>query len=582
MRLMHGAVITMPEGEVPGPFTQIPATSAVQYVRIIGAVDSSVKLRTTKYAGVDHLVVPVVAMVGNAVIRPMHSAGPEFVPSSELALAAAQWNGRPVVPDHPNNGHDSANTPSTHDAAKYGVIFNARFEDSKLKMDAFLDVARAKDVGAGWVIDKFEAGEMVEISVGAWVRLEAAAGLSPDGIPYEYRWSHILSDHLAIGLNGTRGACSVDMGCGALRTNKESVMSAIAPLATESPALVAARQIAVTEKTAYQFRTHAAPSDIQLRDLLYDALRAVEPGFGWIQEVFPKRSGGSVVYAAMPADRIVYYQRSFSMADSKVDLSDDRTEVVAQTEWKPASTATEHSHESAGSGCQCQHTNASNQSTAGNTVVTTEAAQGPEGAIEQMADPVIQATPTPAAAPVATPASAAAAQTPAVTDQVKSLVTSLIACAAAPFTEAQRAAMEQWPAETLTNLDTIYKGLASPQPVTSAAAVSTEEQWLANAPPSIRALVSRQLAAEAQEKAVLVQTVTKLQGAGAFTVEQLNAKPNEELRTLAKALGAVHAVDYSVVGVPVPTVSAAAGGQGYPEAPADPWGVTTKKSTATQ
>lgn len=202
-----------------------------RYTVLRCAADAA-SIRTARYDGVEHLVVPVVALVGDHVMRPLGSEGPEFVPSEVIAIAPDAWAGRSVVEDHPllNGQPISANIPEILEAQSFGTVFNARFEDGRLKVDAYINPERAVRAGAKAqeVVRRLRAlaaGEeedLVEVSVGAFVMLEKRAGVAPDGTPYDYIWRAALPDHLAVGLGGSKGACSAEAGCGAPRAASET------------------------------------------------------------------------------------------------------------------------------------------------------------------------------------------------------------------------------------------------------------------------------------------------------------------------------------------------------------------------
>lgn len=191
--------------------------------RSIRALVEGAELRTASYLGIEHVVCPVVMMVGDAVVRGVGSKGPELVPAGELAMAPASWNGRPVVPDHPEGGNGSANTPAILESWCFGQIFNARYEGGRLKAEAWINPRRAEEIGelGKDVVARLRAGEMVEVSVGCWVSPEARSGISADGKRFEYVWHDIVPDHLAMLPDGVAGACSVEMGCGAPRAAEE-------------------------------------------------------------------------------------------------------------------------------------------------------------------------------------------------------------------------------------------------------------------------------------------------------------------------------------------------------------------------
>lgn len=177
--------------------------------------------RATRH-GRDHLVVPVVAALGDSVVSPL-GARPgrsrEFIPATALANAARSWNGRPVVMDHPKHEGAplSALDPTIDDQFTYGTVYNARYEDGRLRADLWLDLERAPAVGATPIIDAINGGGTVEVSVGALVLTSETPGTSPTGVSYDYAWVVADGDHIATLPPGVAGACSVSMGCGAPR-----------------------------------------------------------------------------------------------------------------------------------------------------------------------------------------------------------------------------------------------------------------------------------------------------------------------------------------------------------------------------
>jgi len=192
--------------------------SSRRFVGMTGVADTQ-HLRTATLHGRNHLVVPVVALVGDAVVRPMNSLGAEFVPASTLAETPSGWNGRPVVADHPDGGRSSANTPEALQRLSFGQMFNTRYLKGRLITEAWIDETRAREVGrdAIRVCERVKAKQMVEVSVGCFITPEERRGTSPSGHAYDFIWRSIVPDHLAMLPEGIAGACSIEMGCGAPR-----------------------------------------------------------------------------------------------------------------------------------------------------------------------------------------------------------------------------------------------------------------------------------------------------------------------------------------------------------------------------
>jgi len=228
--------------------------------------------RTASLHGRDHIVVPIIALM-EGVIRPVNGVGNEFVPADEIAKALQAWNGRPIMPDHPRtaDGHVSANHPDVI-AQSFGQVFNARFENNKLLMDAYIDPEKAKEVGASAQLDKILAGDAAEVSVGVYVAAEKRKG-NFAGKPFDVIWHQIVPDHLAILPAGTRGACSVEMGCG---TNRAAAVYDFEEETVEEPVL----EVAAFDKAAYMkaYNAHKKGGGRAPASASQEAIAKLKPG----------------------------------------------------------------------------------------------------------------------------------------------------------------------------------------------------------------------------------------------------------------------------------------------------------------
>lgn len=157
------------------------------------------------------------------VIHAVNAQTPEFVPFSTLSANVNQWNGRPLMLNHPvrDGVHVAANDPLVLEEQSFGSVFNARVDDKqrRLLMDAYVDPERLKTLNRLDVLQRVEEGGVIEVSVGAFVTTDPTPGVY-NGKPYKASWKALGSDHLAF-LPDTRGACSVEMGCGAHRAAEE-------------------------------------------------------------------------------------------------------------------------------------------------------------------------------------------------------------------------------------------------------------------------------------------------------------------------------------------------------------------------
>lgn len=341
-------------------------------------------IRVVQFNSRAHLVVPVVAMVGNSVVWPSNADGPEFVPISALeSVNPMNWNDRACVAGHPDTDNGSANAPEVLEGLCFGRTFNACIDDGKLKMDAYLDVERAKEIsGDAWsVVDRLQLGEMVEISIGALVSTKEEPG-EHNGQTYQYVWQAFVSDHLAFLRPDERGACSNKIGCGAPRLNsagnadakvitKEAEMDE--PETKPTNTVKSAKSVNTPGTFSWLrrilevVRTPANYSaDQSMNDLwqeLSDALTETVPLYGWIMDV---RYGSKQVLYTVFEDaearwsydsECLYYLRGYAIDDAgEVTLADDA--VQASRDWVPvvvAEVVTEMSEARSQSQCECQH-----------------------------------------------------------------------------------------------------------------------------------------------------------------------------------------------------------------------------------
>jgi hypothetical protein len=170
--------------------------------------------RTELHNGREHLVVPVVALL-EGVIHAVNAQTPELVPLSTLQKAAESFNGRPVTLGHPRkNGVQCSAQDPTAAASHIGTIRNSRIVGKKMLCEALIEKSRAKQLDAEMYLALMN-GEPQEVSIGASVVTDRTPGTF-NGKPYMASWTFADGDHLAF-LPDSRGACSVEMGCGTHR-----------------------------------------------------------------------------------------------------------------------------------------------------------------------------------------------------------------------------------------------------------------------------------------------------------------------------------------------------------------------------
>lgn len=487
-----------------------------RFTSLAAQVDPA-QIRTAKHEGREHLVMPVVMLVGDAVVRPLNSDGPEFVPVNELAVAPGQWAGRPIVADHPANGTGSANEPHVLESARYGWVYSPAMRNGKLCGEAWLDPERAAVVGgdAERVVEvarRAMAGETVdpvEVSVGCWVTLIRENGTSPSGVPYEYRWVGVASDHLAVGLNGSPGACDVTMGCGAPRVARAEPTNegraAVMRAAEQEKRMNLPKRVLDALAASLGFRRAAEEEgqpDSELHRALWSAIYAAEPAAQWIDDVYQESQ--TVFYATAPESELLWWRRSYTVGeDGAVTLGDDREQVEPVMRYEPLAAKTDGEPEP--------------EPESTDHPAVARAACGCQGKGEGHAAP-------------------APDEGESMSTKVQDLVGRLIANAASPYTEDDKAHLEALCEKKLEALDAAFQPnepapekAAEPEP---AAEPDDSERISKEELADLRAAASAHKRTVAAQKTALV---AKLKGAqDAYSEAELQALPVETLERIAK------------------------------------------------
>lgn len=172
-------------------------------------------VRNDSMEGKNYLVVPMIMMTEGV---HQGSSGPLYYPATELAKIPEVWNHKPIVVYHPQiNGQGiSACDPDILTNRKIGVIMKTKFEDNKLKAEAWLEADRAKTVDER-IVNAIEEGKMLELSTGLYTDLKQEEG-EWNGEAYTAIAINYRPDHLAV-LPDQIGACSIKDGAGFFRMN---------------------------------------------------------------------------------------------------------------------------------------------------------------------------------------------------------------------------------------------------------------------------------------------------------------------------------------------------------------------------
>lgn len=536
-------------------------------IRNLHLVGATGQIRTATYDNREHLVVPVVAMV-EGVVWAMNSDVPEFVPAEELAETPQQWNGRGCFAGHPADGGTqiTANTPRTLEKS-FGIVFDA--VDSKqilltrrLEFCAWIDPAKAEAVGpeAADVVRRLRdlqdgtSTKSVEVSVGCYVEAEDVDG-EYDGRQYHGVWRNIVSDHLAFLAAGEKGACSVAMGCGAgrqatrhlitaegIRREDSMATPATTPKSTPpagtptpqptgpKPSQPTGPKRGIKDRFAQFLQSirgaEINESDRDVRRNLDDALRAVEPGYMGIDEVYPDGSDDLtspyVVYSVMPADEWHMFRRTYTLAGDVVTLGAAPEKVEQVTTYQPVTAA------AAAQPCSCggqQARNAGSKPT--QEGITVDKAARIKLLMESEHNPFKDQKALEAA-------------------DEKALVALEAHCANAKTLKdaADKLATDKAAVDGLDG-----RGMPAPKAAAAEAPKPLTRAEILAADPSIASIVAQHEAREAREKTEL-KTQLKVAAAGVYTEDELDKMSVGELSKLATLAKVETTVDYSGRGTP--------------------------------
>lgn len=318
--------------------------------------------RIESLEGENHLVFPVVALIGDTVIQASNAPTPELIPVDVIVSSLDTWGSRPIIcgssSGHPkrNGKAVSAINPEIFTSSRIGTIFNPTVNESgKLILEAWMSLSRCADIGgdAKMALETIQNGEVINVSVGAGVITRDEKGIA-NGTEYGAVWESITGDHLAF-LPKSLGACSVDMGCGAPRVMevREQEQSANLSVSKEIQIMEENNEENKSEKIENKrsllsrffskFRSALVfddgESDQDLRSDLSKALKKVDSAFDWITCVYAEKN--VVIYTTYIiagysyTSEYHYWRRTYSVGeDGSITLNDDAVEVYPKEVWE--------------------------------------------------------------------------------------------------------------------------------------------------------------------------------------------------------------------------------------------------------
>lgn len=358
----------------------------------VQAIPDVASIRIAEFRGQEHTVIPVIALV-EGVLWPANAPQPELALAEEFGRFPEGWDGSPVVFNHPKNSEGvpiAANSPEVLEDNAFGQIFNTTLDGDKLKSEIWINSELVKNLSeeAQETIANLISGDkVIEVSTGLFTLSEPSVGKF-NGEEFKAIWRNIVPDHLAILPEGVVGACSVDDGCGAPRSNKMKPVMRAARLNSNCDCddvvindsdddseenikqqKTLLKRILQMAGTIFSFKDNSEGiSDRDLRIALDIAIAADENDFIFVMAVFQSNdSAGTVVYEKGFGPP--FFERSFTMnTDGGVDLGEDKTAVRPETKFVPINI----------SGAESDSTiqeNAMNKDELVNELITNEATQ---------------------------------------------------------------------------------------------------------------------------------------------------------------------------------------------------------------
>jgi len=501
------------------------------------------------FEGREHLVVPVIALM-EGVIHAVNAENPEYVPARALGVAPQSWNGRPLMLGHPsrNGVQISANDARVLESQSFGRVFNTRFDGRRLLMDAYIDPAKTEQIGGSEMLRRLRNNELCEVSVGAFVTTDPQPG-EYNGKKYKAVWNSISPDHLAFLPQG-RGACSAEMGCGANRAAAAFITAEGYREVTEEElkTMAEARAEEDAELITWQsMRDHCDILDrirVRIRQLVDELISAegthVE-GLDESDETVVERARleaiGQLAYSAQSVVSGISSLciKSLSPHGESVPSPAYNAMLAEFVKDVPIVTLAEN-------GVKLWEAVA-------NESVKALSLNKPEQEVENKQ--VTAAGDAPAAADkVAGSACGCKGDKNMTKEQRAEMIATLIACKHSGFTEGDQAMLDNATDDRLEAFKVASEARMRTETDLKAAAAKplTEEEFMANAPESLRSLIARQ---QRQETAFKAELVAELKAAQEeYSETELSAMPIEQLQRMARVARIEVQPDFSGRGLP--------------------------------
>lgn len=191
-------------------------------LRTNATLDSDAEVEEAERHGRTYLVFPLVA-AREMVLHYPENGTKELLPKERIAESVQWWAGTPITFVHPENEGQTAEHPTAYVENNIGQAHDPQLvDDDKLRVYAWLDVQKAKDIGglASKVVEKLRNGEELSVSAGYSTLDDKFQGGTYDGEEYDVEQGILIPDHIAIFPSDQfRARCTPEDGCAAPRHN---------------------------------------------------------------------------------------------------------------------------------------------------------------------------------------------------------------------------------------------------------------------------------------------------------------------------------------------------------------------------
>ena len=147
----------------------------------------------------------------------------ELLARERLHESEQLWAGTPLTFIHPENDQSTADKPESYVREVIGQVFKPEVvDDEKLRVQAYLDIEKARDIGglAEEVVDRLQAGENLSVSAGYATIDDRYTTGTHNGDNYDVEQGMLLPDHVAVFPSDQfKARCDWEDGCGAPRAN---------------------------------------------------------------------------------------------------------------------------------------------------------------------------------------------------------------------------------------------------------------------------------------------------------------------------------------------------------------------------